>query len=62
MTATKISEHLIATYAVLVAPWLAVQKMRRVGADGTSGSKVDLYRRAIVMQLLTTAAVLLIRL
>ncbi len=58
MTATTIFEHLIAIYAVVVAPWLAVRKMRQVRADGTAGSKIHLYRRAIFMQFLTVAAVL----
>jgi hypothetical protein len=53
MTAAMIFEHLIATYAVVVAPWLAVRKMRRVRADVTAVSKIDLYRRAIFMQFLT---------
>lgn len=39
MTATAIFEHLIATYAVVVAPWLAVRKMRRLRADATAGSQ-----------------------
>jgi membrane protease YdiL (CAAX protease family) len=57
-TATTIFEHLLAIYAVLVAPLLAVRKMRRVRAAGTAGSKTQLYRRAIFMQILTTTVVL----
>jgi uncharacterized protein len=58
MTALTIFEHLLAIYAVLVAPLLAVRKMRQVRADGAAGNKTQLYRRAIFMQILTIAAVL----
>ena len=47
----------LAVYAVLIAPWLAERKMRRLRADGRPPDKTAMYRRAIGMQVVMTAAV-----
>jgi CAAX protease family protein len=47
----------LAVYAVLVAPWLADRKVRRLRADDRPPDKTALYRRAIGMQVMMTAAV-----
>jgi len=47
----------LAVYAVLVAPWLADRRVRRLRAEDRPPDKTALYRRAIGMQVLMIAAV-----
>ena len=56
-TQTLVLADALAVYAVLIAPWLAERKVRRLRADDHPPDKTALYRRAIGMQVVMTSAV-----
>src|SRR5580698_4201891 len=55
---TQASMHVFAILAIVVAPWLAYRRMRRLRMTGTSPLKTQLYRRTVGIQVMMTAVVL----